>query len=128
MWRAVWVYSAISSDLVAVLTHLSPVRTFKWGPVGARLAIVTGNSKIFFWEPAGASQPPRAVALSSQRRPHMTDTGMTNGARRLVARTAGATCLCIKEGFSGVGLRWAADGTKLMVLSRTSWTVGHLES
>lgn len=36
-----------------MLEQLSPVRTFQWDPQQSRLAVCTGDSKVYLWSPAG---------------------------------------------------------------------------
>ncbi|KAG9481957.1 hypothetical protein GDO78_010932 [Eleutherodactylus coqui] len=47
----VWIWDIQKMRLSVVLEQTSPVRTFHWDPVQPRLAICTGNSKVYLWSP-----------------------------------------------------------------------------
>ena len=51
----VWVWSAISLELCACLQQLRPVTSFGWDPTAHRLAVATGDSRVYVWTPEGAS-------------------------------------------------------------------------
>ena len=55
MPHAVWIWSSKSLSLYAVLIHRNVVRSFRWSPKRAQLAICTGTNKCFFWSVDGAS-------------------------------------------------------------------------
>jgi WD40 repeat protein len=49
MPTAVWVWETETLELKALLLHDDPVRSARWDGTSQRLAICTGNSKLFFW-------------------------------------------------------------------------------
>lgn len=51
----VWVWSAITLELCACLQQLRPVTSFGWDPTAHRLAVATGDSRVYVWTPEGAS-------------------------------------------------------------------------
>ncbi|XP_061910421.1 WD repeat-containing protein WRAP73 isoform X1 [Entelurus aequoreus] len=53
MSSAVWVWDMQKMSLVAVLEQMSAVRCFQWDPRRSRLALCTGNAKVYLWTPAG---------------------------------------------------------------------------
>ena len=53
MSAAVWVWDVAKLRLAALLLQTLPVREAKWDPRQARLAVCTGNNKLYLWSPAG---------------------------------------------------------------------------
>ncbi|XP_024149263.1 WD repeat-containing protein WRAP73 [Oryzias melastigma] len=53
MATAVWVWDMQKVRLEAVLEQTSSVRCFQWDPRRPRLALCTGNSKLYLWSPGG---------------------------------------------------------------------------
>ncbi|XP_073327003.1 WD repeat-containing protein WRAP73 [Pagrus major] len=53
MASVVWVWDMQNMSLEAVLEQTSAVRCFQWDPRRPRLALCTGNSKLYLWSPAG---------------------------------------------------------------------------
>ena len=53
MHSAVWIWDMLELSLVALLLQSGPVREACWDPHQARLAIATGNSRLYLWSPAG---------------------------------------------------------------------------
>lgn len=53
MASAVWVWDMQKMTLQAVLEQTSAVRCFQWDPRRPRLALCTGNTKLYLWSPAG---------------------------------------------------------------------------
>ncbi|XP_040285909.1 WD repeat-containing protein WRAP73 [Bufo bufo] len=49
----VWIWDIQKMRLSVVLEQTSPVRSFHWDPVQPRLAICTGNRKVYLWSPTG---------------------------------------------------------------------------
>ncbi|XP_064779235.1 WD repeat-containing protein WRAP73 [Oncorhynchus masou masou] len=49
----VWVWDMQRLGLLAVLEQTSSVRCFQWDPRRPRLALCTGNAKLYLWSPAG---------------------------------------------------------------------------
>uniref|UniRef100_A0A669EYK9 WD repeat containing, antisense to TP73 n=1 Tax=Oreochromis niloticus TaxID=8128 RepID=A0A669EYK9_ORENI len=53
MASAVWVWNMQKMSLEAVLEQTSAVRCFQWDPRHPRLALCTGNTKLYLWSPGG---------------------------------------------------------------------------
>ena len=53
MPNCVWVWDMQRVGLQAVLEQASAVRCFLWDPRRPRLALCTGNNKLYLWSPAG---------------------------------------------------------------------------
>lgn len=53
MGLAVWVWDMQRLSLAALLLHSQPVEALQWDPLQPRLAIATGNSRLYLWSPAG---------------------------------------------------------------------------
>ncbi|KAI1892555.1 hypothetical protein AGOR_G00134790 [Albula goreensis] len=53
MPNCVWVWDMQKLRLLAVLEQVAAVRCFLWDPRRPRLALCTGNAKIYLWSPAG---------------------------------------------------------------------------
>ncbi|XP_053307920.1 WD repeat-containing protein WRAP73 [Spea bombifrons] len=55
---SVWIWDVQKMRLFAVLEQTLPVRSFLWDPIQPRLAVCTGNSKVYLWSPAGSVSVP----------------------------------------------------------------------
>ncbi|KAM5140389.1 WD repeat-containing protein WRAP73 [Mantella aurantiaca] len=53
MPSCVWIWDIQKMRLAVVLEQTSAVRSFHWDPVQPRLAICTGNSRVYLWSPSG---------------------------------------------------------------------------
>lgn len=53
MASVVWVWDTQKMSLEAVLEQTSAVRCFQWDPRRPRLALCTGNTRLYLWTPAG---------------------------------------------------------------------------
>ncbi len=53
MPNAVWIWDVAKLHLAVLLLQLGPVKEFQWDPLQTRLAICTGNSRLYLWSPAG---------------------------------------------------------------------------
>ncbi|XP_026867092.1 WD repeat-containing protein WRAP73 isoform X1 [Electrophorus electricus] len=53
MPQSVWVWDMQRLGPTAVLEQTAPVRFFAWDPRRPRLALCTGNTKLYLWSPAG---------------------------------------------------------------------------
>ncbi|XP_056102777.1 WD repeat-containing protein WRAP73 [Rhinichthys klamathensis goyatoka] len=53
MPQSLWVWDMQRLGLLAVLEQTGPVRCFVWDPHRPRLALCTGNTKVYLWSPAG---------------------------------------------------------------------------
>ncbi|KAM7084177.1 LOW QUALITY PROTEIN: WD repeat-containing protein WRAP73 [Ciconia maguari] len=51
--NAVWIWDIQKLKLFVVLEQLCAIQSFQWDPRQPRLAVCTGNSKVFLWSPAG---------------------------------------------------------------------------
>ncbi|XP_058498306.1 WD repeat-containing protein WRAP73 [Solea solea] len=58
MASVVWVWDMQKMSLVAVLQQISAVRCFQWDPRRPRLALCTGNAKLYLWSPPGCVSVP----------------------------------------------------------------------
>ena len=95
MPHAVWIWDVTRLCPVVVLKQLRPVRDVKWDPAQTRLAICTGNGRLYMWSPAGCisvcvpNDPPIAV----QR----LDWHPTGTALALIGQTHFTVCYLNKE-------------------------------
>ncbi|XP_046850970.1 WD repeat-containing protein WRAP73-like [Xenia sp. Carnegie-2017] len=48
-----WIWNVITLKLYAVLIQTSPIKTIQWDPQNERVALCTGNNKLYFWSVAG---------------------------------------------------------------------------
>lgn len=53
MPNALWLWDVSKLCLSALLLQTSSVRAFQWDPKQPRLAVCTGNNKLYLWSPAG---------------------------------------------------------------------------
>uniref|UniRef100_A0A9J7XTA8 WD repeat containing, antisense to TP73 n=1 Tax=Cyprinus carpio carpio TaxID=630221 RepID=A0A9J7XTA8_CYPCA len=53
MPQNLWVWDMQRLSLLAVLEQTAPVRCFVWDPHRPRLALCTGNTKVYLWSPVG---------------------------------------------------------------------------
>ncbi|XP_053256605.1 WD repeat-containing protein WRAP73 isoform X2 [Podarcis raffonei] len=51
--NAIWIWDVQKMKLFVILEQLCPVQLFQWDPRQSRLAICTGNSRVYLWSPAG---------------------------------------------------------------------------
>ncbi|XP_042739268.1 WD repeat-containing protein WRAP73 isoform X1 [Lagopus leucura] len=51
--NAVWIWDIQKLKLFVVLEQLCAIQSFQWDPRQPRLALCTGNSKVYLWSPAG---------------------------------------------------------------------------
>lgn len=51
--NAVWIWDVQKLKLCVVLEQLCAIQAFQWDPRQPRLALCTGNSKVYLWSPAG---------------------------------------------------------------------------
>ncbi|XP_015738052.1 WD repeat-containing protein WRAP73 isoform X1 [Coturnix japonica] len=51
--NAVWIWDIQKLKLSVVLEQLCAIQSFQWDPRQPRLAVCTGNSKVYLWSPAG---------------------------------------------------------------------------
>uniref|UniRef100_A0A8D0BQ76 WD repeat containing, antisense to TP73 n=1 Tax=Salvator merianae TaxID=96440 RepID=A0A8D0BQ76_SALMN len=51
--NALWIWDVQKMKLFAVLEQLCAVQLFQWDPRRPRVAICTGNSRMYLWSPAG---------------------------------------------------------------------------
>ncbi|XP_060614719.2 WD repeat-containing protein WRAP73 [Anolis sagrei] len=50
---AVWIWDVQKMKLFVILEQLCPVHLFQWDPRQPRLAICSGNNRVYLWSPAG---------------------------------------------------------------------------
>ena len=53
MPNAVWIWDVVQLRLAVLLLQVNPVREIAWDPQQARLAVCTGNGKLYLWSLAG---------------------------------------------------------------------------
>lgn len=53
MPNAVWIWDVFQLRLAVLLLQLNPVREMAWDPQQSRLAVCTGNGKLYLWSVAG---------------------------------------------------------------------------
>lgn len=53
MKSTVFIWNMQKLSLYVVLNQVSPVKSIKWDPKSSRLALATGNDKIYMWSPSG---------------------------------------------------------------------------
>jgi len=53
--NCVWIWETAKTRLKAVLVQREPVRALKWDPAANRLAVCTGSSNVFLFQPEGTS-------------------------------------------------------------------------
>ena len=68
---AVWVWDMVGLGLAALLLQTSPVRQICWDHTQSRLAIATGNGRLYLWSPAGC------VSVCVPRNPSFSLTHLT---------------------------------------------------
>ncbi|KAM8927069.1 WD repeat-containing protein WRAP73 isoform 2-T2 [Pelodytes ibericus] len=51
---SVWIWDIQKMSLFVVLEQSSAVRSLAWDPIHPRLAICTGNNKVYLWSPSGS--------------------------------------------------------------------------
>lgn len=52
--NSVFIWSIKKLSLYVVLQQTSPIKCIKWDPLSARLALCTGNDKVYLWSASGA--------------------------------------------------------------------------
>jgi len=56
MGNALWLWDASRFDLSALILQKASIKDVKWDPIHpSRLALCTGNNKVYFWRPEGCS-------------------------------------------------------------------------
>jgi hypothetical protein len=55
MPNVLWVWETIVLQLKAVLIQIDAIKCAKWDPVHSRLALCTGNGRLYMWSVDGAS-------------------------------------------------------------------------
>ncbi|XP_026546957.1 WD repeat-containing protein WRAP73-like, partial [Notechis scutatus] len=53
--NTVWIWDVQKMKLYGVLEHLGPIQHFHWDPKQPRLALCTGNTKVYLWSAAGCA-------------------------------------------------------------------------
>ncbi|XP_075461025.1 WD repeat-containing protein WRAP73 isoform X2 [Ascaphus truei] len=53
MPHSIWIWDIQKMRLFVVLEQTAMVRSFQWDPIQPRLAICTGNSRVYLWSPTG---------------------------------------------------------------------------
>lgn len=55
MPRVLWIWSTSRLDLAAMIIQMQPIKCVEWDPLHTRLALCTGNSRIYMWSLDGCS-------------------------------------------------------------------------
>jgi len=55
MPNVLWIWETSKLALCSLIIQISPIRFAQWDPVHVRLAICTGNGKIYIWSKEGCS-------------------------------------------------------------------------
>lgn len=53
MPNTLWIWDVLTLKLATVLIQISSIKAIEWDPVQDRLALCTGNNKLYFWSAAG---------------------------------------------------------------------------
>lgn len=53
MPTVLWIWEVLKLRLAVVLIHSLPIRCIEWDPCQPRIALCTGNNRIYMWSPAG---------------------------------------------------------------------------
>lgn len=141
MATAVWVWDLQKMSLEAVLEQTSAVRCFQWDPKRPRLALCTGNGKLYLWSPAGCAsvQVPTegSVLLPScdiwSR--ELTCIGgqvlfSARGEQKLLAQDHVFTisCFLLLGGFLVQALKWHCSGDSLMLIGKEQLCLCYMEA
>lgn len=49
----IWIWQTETMTLHAVVSLIQPVRNLRWDPVHTRLALVSGENRVYLWTPPG---------------------------------------------------------------------------
>lgn len=128
MPQSLWVWDMQRLSLLAVLEQTAPVRCFVWDPRRPRLALCTGNTKVYLWSPAGCVSVNVPVEGMDRVSPQCLPWHYNQTSFSSAAWTAHAD-LCYNKAVSGCVLlsKWIV--CHLLVVATFSWyecyLVGH---
>ncbi|MBN3282428.1 WRP73 protein, partial [Polyodon spathula] len=88
-----WIWDMQKLKLFVVLEQAAPVRCFQWDPCRSRLAICTGNSKVYMWSPAGCVSVQVPVEGSFQ----VLSLNWHSSGESMVLLSKEQLCLCYME-------------------------------
>ncbi|MGH0163040.1 UNVERIFIED_CONTAM: hypothetical protein FKN15_044234 [Acipenser sinensis] len=88
-----WIWDMQKLKLFVVLEQAVPVRCFQWDPRRPRLAICTGNSKVYLWSPAGCVSVQVPVEGSFQ----VLSLNWHSSGESMVLLSKEQLCLCYME-------------------------------
>lgn len=88
-----WIWDMQKLKLFVVLEQAAPVRCFQWDPRRPRLAICTGNSKVYLWSPAGCVSVQVPVEGSFQ----VLSLNWHSSGESMVLLSKEQLCLCYME-------------------------------
>ncbi|XP_064893941.1 WD repeat-containing protein WRAP73 isoform X3 [Columba livia] len=108
--NAVWIWDIQKLKLFVVLEQLCAVQSFQWDPRQPRLAVCTGNSKVYLWSPAGCV----AVQVPLEARAQTNSCSLTN-------------CSVSAGDFQIVSLSWHASGDSMALLGKDNFCMCYLE-
>lgn len=107
---ALWVWDMTSLTLVSVVVQMGAIKCAAWDPKSTRIALCTGNDKVYLWTPSGCScveVPAGRSCMPCQR-------------KRLAATLTLAFGCCI-DNFQVFHLRWAPDGQALVLQNKSGY-------
>jgi len=55
MPSVLWIWETLRLSIMSLIVQKSPILSFMWDPTQPRLALCTGNSKVYFWSANGCS-------------------------------------------------------------------------
>ncbi|KAM3824421.1 WD repeat-containing protein WRAP73 [Vipera latastei] len=92
--NTVWIWDVQKMKPAVVLEHLGPVQLFQWDPHRSRLALCTGNTKVYLWSPAGCS----SVQIPMEGDFKVTSLCWHPSGDFLILLSKDNFCLCYLEG------------------------------
>ncbi|XP_032094703.1 WD repeat-containing protein WRAP73 [Thamnophis elegans] len=91
--NTVWIWDVQKMKLCVVLEHLGPIQHFQWDPKESRLALCTGNAKIYLWSAAGCT----SVQIPMEGDFKVTSFSWHPSGDSLVLLSKDNFCLCYLE-------------------------------
>ena len=55
MPNCIWLWEISKLALTSLISQIEPVKNAQWEPSKTRLALCTGNGRVYMWHPEGAS-------------------------------------------------------------------------
>lgn len=120
MASVIWVWDTQKMSLEAVLEQTSAVRCFQWDPRRPRLALCTGNTRLYLWTPAGCVSvqvPAEGNRLLWDESPRQMSSS------RHVARLS-----LPSGGFQVQALNWHCRGDALIVIGKEQLCLCYMDA